>query len=289
MNQTPTYCTAGSRSVNKSAAFTLIELLVVIAIIAILAAILFPVFAQARDKARQTVCLSNAKQIGLAAMQYLADNDSTWVPYSYGVSGSVYSPGWGSGSALIYWNQSLQPYIKNKGVFVCPTDDATNQSYAIWPDYPTKPNPENTSAACPGCDRISWCWNAFNSVSGPGGANSFGANSTKVTPGFVTAGKTGYAGLTGGYWAGTTLLDSDVEDPAGSLWVVEGNHPDVGSDVENDYGYMIANPTRTPNPYIGVKVRGRHNAGFVGIFGDGHVKWTKYGSSKPAQWSIQAD
>jgi len=64
----------------KRQAFTLIELLVVIAIIAILAAILFPVFAQAREKARQATCLSNMKQMGLATRMYLQDYDETWFP-----------------------------------------------------------------------------------------------------------------------------------------------------------------------------------------------------------------
>ena len=71
---------------SRSAAFTLIELLVVIAIIAILAAILFPVFAQARAKARQTSCLSNTKQLGLAALMYTQDYDSTLPLFSYGDS-----------------------------------------------------------------------------------------------------------------------------------------------------------------------------------------------------------
>src|SRR4028118_1046515 len=68
---------------SHSTGFTLIELLVVIAIIAILAAILFPVFAQAREKARQTSCLSNTKQIGLAALMYASDYDGTFPLYTY--------------------------------------------------------------------------------------------------------------------------------------------------------------------------------------------------------------
>ncbi|MCE5217234.1 prepilin-type N-terminal cleavage/methylation domain-containing protein [bacterium] len=99
-------------------AFTLIELLVVIAIIAILAAILFPVFARAREKARQTSCLSNLKQIGLALMMYCQDNDETYLRVArvrYDQSGSwdteVFAP----------WRQPLEPYMKNKQVFYCPS------------------------------------------------------------------------------------------------------------------------------------------------------------------------
>src|SRR5918997_5886985 len=88
---------------NAQSAFTLIELLVVIAIIAILAAILFPVFAQARDKARQASCLSNQKQMGLAWMQYAQDYDEMVVPWS--------TNGFSSGDAFV-WHELLQPYMK---------------------------------------------------------------------------------------------------------------------------------------------------------------------------------
>ena len=92
--------------------FTLIELLVVIAIIAILAAILFPVFARAREKARQTACLSNAKQLGLAAMMYAQDNDETIINYRLTNS----SPG----CSLMWW-ATIQPYVKNLQVLNCPS------------------------------------------------------------------------------------------------------------------------------------------------------------------------
>jgi len=109
----------------RPSAFTLIELLVVIAIIAILAAILFPVFAQARGKARQSSCLSNMKQMGLAVMQYTVDYDST---YPLGGTDS-----WGA-----WWPTIVQPYVKSLGIFVCPDGNAAKQPYAYLtnPDRP---------------------------------------------------------------------------------------------------------------------------------------------------------
>jgi prepilin-type N-terminal cleavage/methylation domain-containing protein/prepilin-type processing-associated H-X9-DG protein len=91
--------------------FTLIELLVVIAIIAILAAILFPVFAKARSKARQATCLSNVKQIGLSMKMYMSDYDEA---YPFGCIDML------SYSGNKWWYQLLEPYSKNVGVFKCP-------------------------------------------------------------------------------------------------------------------------------------------------------------------------
>jgi prepilin-type N-terminal cleavage/methylation domain-containing protein/prepilin-type processing-associated H-X9-DG protein len=118
--------------------FTLIELLVVIAIIAILAAILFPVFAQVREKARTTACLSNLKQLGLAASQYTIDNDERFMyEYRSENSGDTTFPhnrpalpdgtlsGWYTGPlnnlTCSNWAYELQPYVKNTGIMSCPS------------------------------------------------------------------------------------------------------------------------------------------------------------------------
>lgn len=92
--------------------FTLIELLVVVAIIGILAAILFPVFARARENARRASCLSNLKQLGLATMQYTQDYDEK------------YPNVWTGWSVDNVWLGALQPYVKNTGIYFCTSDTA---------------------------------------------------------------------------------------------------------------------------------------------------------------------
>ena len=111
-------------------AFTLIELLVVIAIIAILAAILFPVFAQAKEAAKKTVCLSNIKQLNLGVIQYGTDNDDLYPAgepnfngsWSFGFAGWDFPCGADQvNTDCIEWGNSTYPYIKGRGIFICPT------------------------------------------------------------------------------------------------------------------------------------------------------------------------
>src|SRR6056297_3423700 len=102
--------------------FTLIELLVVIAIIAILAAILFPVFARAREKARQASCLSNVKQMGLAAMMYVQDYDETMPPARcYNATIPYTMPNGDTWDSWGPWFALIQPYAKNPQIFICPS------------------------------------------------------------------------------------------------------------------------------------------------------------------------
>jgi len=111
------------KSHTTKSAFTLIELLVVIAIIAILAAILFPVFAKAREKARQISCASNLKQLGLGFAQYTQDADEKY-PCGTAPSTDVRNYGQGTG-----WAGEIYPYIKSDGVYICPDDSYEDFSY----------------------------------------------------------------------------------------------------------------------------------------------------------------
>jgi len=134
---------------NFKKGFTLIELLVVIAIIAILAAILFPVFAQAREKARQTQCLSNCKQLGTGLQLYVDDYDET-LPFFYNSAISRWDgskipdniktsyPGYPltelgfklqEGENCWTWADCIFPYVKNLNLYVCPSGGAVNGNY----------------------------------------------------------------------------------------------------------------------------------------------------------------
>jgi prepilin-type N-terminal cleavage/methylation domain-containing protein/prepilin-type processing-associated H-X9-DG protein len=143
------------------AGFTLIELLVVIAIIAILAAILFPVFAQAREKARQAGCLSNMKQLGIAFRMYMQD----WDEKLPGGAPYTSKPGWGDWVGMTKWGGpctaknpmlpeegSLYPYVKNAQVYLCPSGGQTKDfrlSYAVN-CYLTTPGRQFTEAQMAG-------------------------------------------------------------------------------------------------------------------------------------------
>jgi prepilin-type N-terminal cleavage/methylation domain-containing protein/prepilin-type processing-associated H-X9-DG protein len=136
----------------RRAGFTLIELLVVIAIIAILAAIIFPVFAKAREKARQASCLSNEKQIGLAIAQYIQDYDETF-PRNYQYDGN---------GSRAFWQILVNPYVKNGvetpswspagvatgGVWTCPSAGGKGNTmslvYAAHENIIVDENPDPT-------------------------------------------------------------------------------------------------------------------------------------------------
>ena len=296
----------------RMGAFTLIDLLVVIAIIAILAAILFPVFAQARAKARQTACLSNMKQIGISVLMYSQDYDELVVPSQNSPNG---------GSKTKSWPSLLEPYVKNDDVFVCPSADespkradaklinGTRQFVGVTVSNATQCGDGGDIDFCD-VPRLSYGRNLIP-VRGTTANRSWDAiiaqrptNGGKTYPGFVSypglpgdtgVYKHGWAGPADGTFGTTTpvSLATDVKDPAGTIHIVDamaGGPPTVSSnfgsslrgiqqDVRTDM-YPDSEPS---------KVDPRHNGGYVVLYGDGHSGWKKWGSSTPCQWTIQED
>jgi general secretion pathway protein G len=135
------------RGTRSEQGFTLIELLVVIAIIAILAGILFPVFARAKRSAKQTVCLSNLKQVGSATALYMSDYDGVF-PHALDAS-DKYAPNiWDPFpefqariATMPMLHEALQPYVKSKDVFQCPSDSGTEVLDSHFPQkFPTSPS-----------------------------------------------------------------------------------------------------------------------------------------------------
>jgi len=216
--------------------FTLIELLVVIAIIAILAAILFPVFARAREKARQASCLSNLKQIGLAFMMYAQDYDECWgftTWYDCYDTSNNWRPG------AMGWAISLQPYIKNRQMLVCPSD---------------------AEKAC---------------FSKPGGNQGYfpmlqaaGYNPASDTqPDLAAAFPLSYAANVYLGWSQNANAMAQIQNPARCFLVSESGKGSYAYSVWYMYpGY--GTPTRW-------EAGARHNEGRNYTFCDGHAKWTK--------------
>ncbi len=274
------------RQHQKRHAFTLIELLVVIAIIAILAAILFPVFAQAREKARQTSCLSNLNQIGKALTMYQSDYDSMYPP-------SQLPP---SGPGIVSWPTMIQPYIKNDQVFVCPS--TTNSTFGVDTTYMITSTKTYTGRTRTGI--------SFGTLTGADGTTlqpflvsglSYGRNlipdtvAAWKTPNFKTALNIKSGFVTTGTTA--SVIEAQIEEPAGTIHIIDAMTGSATGDptVQGNSIRGIQSEDRTDhfNLDTASKVSYRHGGGFEALFGDGHAKYRKWGSTTPCEWTIQSD
>ncbi len=184
-------------------AFTLIELLVVIAIIAILAAILFPVFAQAKAAAKSTACLSNVKQMALGLMQYSTDNDGIQVAGTFQNVGTVYGsyPQSATNGTQYHWMDAIYPYVKNEGIFSCASQPYGESGKYVYYGNLTSKFPSVADAAH--ATELRW--------------GTYALNTTYYLPGTPVTGPVSDANY------GKSASDTGIADVAGTLLAIDGN------------------------------------------------------------------
>jgi prepilin-type N-terminal cleavage/methylation domain-containing protein/prepilin-type processing-associated H-X9-DG protein len=276
----------GGSAKRSKAAFTLIELLVVIAVIALLAAILFPVFQRVREKARQTSCANNMREIATAFTQYREDNDGRY-PQAWDLRAGATTADFNTSNTQldlstpnyspVVWPAKLEPYLKNRQIFSCPDLQRIRRSpcagtsstlVAEWKATdPVVGAPY--SSAYTGASQIAYGYN----VQFLGGGQFAAMNTCQHTV-RPSAGNC--------YTCGTGALESTIAKPSETILMTENTWENVGTggggafadplttyDLTGDSFWCTATGANSP----GNNFDTRHNDGMNVAFTDGHVKW----------------
>lgn len=275
---------------NESKGFTLIELLVVIAIIAILAAILFPVFAKAREKARQASCESNERQVGLAILQYVQDNDEHFP------TGDQNDLGAG-------WAGTVQTYVKSDGVFKCPddstqttqdTDQATNAAATFAPDsYATNVNliGQSTSLAAMVADSSTVLAFEITGDAADMTDPSEGTNGYLAAPVGKNTGTTFQLSAVGdGISSGDGTRFTQNVDGLYGTWTAGGTKPTASTGTPQYATGFLGNTLNVNNTYGDEEAAtGLHTGGANYLLGDGHVKFLLPQNVSSGQNAVASD